>query len=121
MKGIILLLLLVALPVGANEYKPGWTEREVKILAKSCLIALKFRATIEYRQENNLMNGELPPDFDQQLQQLSEQYRPQCECIGGKIAQNYEMNDYKKNKKQISSEYTQQLLESGECGEPPIN
>lgn len=121
MKGLILLLLLVAFPVDANEYKPGWTEQEVTILSKSCLIALKFRATIEYRQENNLTDGKLPPDFDQQLQQLSEQYRSQCECIGDKIAQNYDMNEYKKNKKQISAEYTQQLLESGDCGELPVN
>lgn len=114
---IMALCILAAVPATAAEYLDGWSDQELTRLSQSCMIGMKFYTRIRYMQENKIAEKDLPADFEIQLDSMTEQFQPQCDCIADKIAIKYSLEDYKQDMKKVYTEYTQKILASGQCGE----
>lgn len=117
---LIVIFSLFAVSASANQYKDGWSDRDVKLVGQSCLLAMKFYATVDYMQKNQVTEDQLTEEFNNQLEVLLDGYRPQCACISDKIANKFSLSEYKDNMKTISAQYTKQILESEQCGKPPF-
>ncbi len=116
----LFLITLSGMPLAAEQYKGGWTDMDVGMIGQSCLLALRFYATVDHMQKNQLTEDQLGEDFYNNLDSLIESYRPQCECVSKKIASKYTLDEYRQDMKNISATYTKMIMETKECGDKPF-